>query len=338
MKTLGIYFILFCMIGSARAWNFQGHQVIAQIAYNHLDSEVKAKCDALIALPVDCGSSSHTFVSDATWADQRCETGTAAQHYYDIPISLDGSPTDGVFDDTNNVVSALNRHIATLQNPGASQSAQASALRYVLHFVGDIHQPLHASTGVWASNLDGDAGGNEFSIGGNLHSFWDQGAGYLTDGMSTSNKAAAIESSYPYTLSAGVIPDPLSWAVESWTIAKTNVYVGITNGVKASAAYTNRVVATAAQRVAVAGQRLAKLLSTVFVTNTPSLTVVPDPGGDFKFAWAAVPGRFYRVQTKQQLEESDWNDVVDLSTPTNSLSFTDAERRVQRFYRVIVVN
>ena len=91
-KSLAGLTIFLCLSCPAQAWNSQGHMVVAQIAYNHLDSEVQAKCDALIAVAPPCGSSGGSFVSDSTWADQRCESGTSPQHYIDIPVRLDGYP------------------------------------------------------------------------------------------------------------------------------------------------------------------------------------------------------------------------------------------------------
>ncbi len=339
-KFLIILCACLCLSRPALAWNATGHEVVAQLAYNHLDSEVKAKCDALIAIPPICGSASLTFVVDSIWADQRCESGTSGEHYIDLPISLDGYPTNGATIDNPNVVTALNQYIATLQNANATLTDQATALRYVLHFVGDIEQPLHCSNGITTNNYpSGDSGGNGFSLGhGNLHSFWDGGGGYLTDGVPLSDKVAAIEAAYPYTLSVGAIPDPMVWALEGHEIARTNTYVGVTNGSPASASYSNRTQATTMQRMAIGGQRLAKLLSTIYVTNAPSLTSVTFTNDSFGLLWSAVPGRSYRVQWKEQPGDATWNDLADVTASTNSISFTDTPGQPQRFYRVIVVN
>jgi len=340
-RFLIILFACLCVARPALAWNSQGHMVVAQIAYNHLDSEVKAKCNALLTIAAVCGSSSTSFVSSATWADQRCESGTSPQHYIDIPISLDGYPTNSVVDDPTNVVTAIQQEIAVLQNPASTPSDQAHALRYLLHFVGDITQPLHCSTGVTTNQPTGDAGGNGFSLGsgnGNLHSFWDGGGGYLNGGASVSSNAAEVEAAYPYTLSVGSIPDPMDWAIESWNIARTNTYVGITRGSLPSVAYTNKTQETTKQRMAIGGQRLAKLLNTIFVTNPPSITSVTLTNGSFLLSWGAVPGRSYRVQWKQQPDDATWIDLTDITASTNSVLFTDPVVQSQRFYRVIVVN
>src|SRR5664280_1616378 len=214
IKFLSSLCVCFYLARPALAWNAEGHMVVAQLAYNHLDPEVKAKCNALIAVSLAPYNSSATsnFVTAAVWADNfKSQLGTGTSHYIDLLFSLDGTPTNGVTVESNDVVQALQQNIGTLQNPLASQTDQATALRYMLHFVGDIEQPLHCFTAVWASKLGGDAGGNGFSIKGawsNLHSLWDAGGGSLSNtyarprtlaGQTTiSNKAATAESAYPY--------------------------------------------------------------------------------------------------------------------------------------------
>ena len=331
-----------CLPRTVLAWGSQGHMVVAQIAYNHLDPEVKAKCDTLIAASVPCGSSSHTFVSDSTWADQRCEAGTSPQHFIDLPISLDGGSITGfVYDVTNNVVTAIQQEIATLQNPTATQASQATALRYLIHFVGDIQQPLHCSTGVTTNQPFDDAGGNGFSFGsgnGQLHSFWDSGGGYLNGG-SVSTKAADIEAIYPYTKSVGTIPDPMDWAIEGHEIARTNTYVGITRNFPPSVSYTNSTQATTKQRMAIGGQRLAKLLNTIFVTNAPVVASATVTNDNFDFSWSSVSGRTYRVQWKDQITDAVWSNLTDITASTNSTSFSESTAgKQQRIYRAIVVN
>src|SRR5438309_2057514 len=97
-KLIAIISVLFCLCHPSQAWNAEGHMVVAQIAYNHLDSAVKTKCDNLIAVPLTYGSSANnTFMTAACWADDyKTSLGTAIWHYIDLPFSLDGTPTDGV--------------------------------------------------------------------------------------------------------------------------------------------------------------------------------------------------------------------------------------------------
>src|SRR5207244_1023079 len=92
------------------AWNAEGHMVVGQIAYNHLDPSVKSKCDTLIAVPLTYGSSANnTFVTAACWADDyKSSLRTAIWHYLDLPFSLDGTPTSVVATAPFDVVQAIN--------------------------------------------------------------------------------------------------------------------------------------------------------------------------------------------------------------------------------------
>jgi S1/P1 nuclease len=353
-KFFAILCFGFCITRITWAWDAEGHMVVAQIAYNHLDAAVKAKCDALIAIPVYHSSSINSnFVTASAWADD-IKSFTSAysdSHYIDIPISLDGYPTNGVVNDPSNVVVAIRSSITTLQDPTQSLSNQAVALRFLIHFCGDITQPLHCSTGVSTNMPAGDAGGNDFIITGQwdeLHALWDGGGGYLTDSVARPftpasqaiivNKAAAVEAAYPYSTSIGSIPDPATWSTDSWQLAKTVAYVGISSNVPPSTAYTNAAQSTTIQRMAIGGQRLAKLLSTIYVTNAPPLTSTLITNSNFNLSWGAVTGRIYRVQWKDQVTNAAWTDLTDLSVSNTSISFSDPVTQPQRFYRVIVVN
>jgi hypothetical protein len=353
-KTLITLCACFCLTTPLMAWWDEGHMVVAQIAYNHLDPAVKAKCDALIAVNLGSftSSSSSNFVTAAVWADDfKSSLGTGSSHYIDLLFSLDGTPTNGVVLEPFDVVQAIRQHIITLQDPSSVLSSQAIALRYLLHFLGDIQQPMHCSTAVWASKPGGDAGGNGFILGGgwgNLHSLWDSGGGYLSDSISRplnatgrttlSNKVADVEAAYPYTFSIGSIPDPMDWAIEGKGLAQAVSYVGITAGSTPSAAYLNIAQATTKQRMAIGGQRLAKLLNTIFVTNAPTLVSATITNGNFAFSWTAVSGRTYRVQWKPEITDAVWSNLTDTTASTNSALFTDSITQPQRFYRAIVVN
>ena len=346
----------FILSRPALAWNAEGHMVVAQIACNHLDPAVKATCDALIAVNLGSFASTSTsnFVTAAVWADDfKSSLGTGTSHYIDLPFSLDGYPTNGVPPGIPNVVTAINQYVATLQSTNATPTDQATALRYLIHYVGDIEQPLHCSNAIYTNKPTGDAGGNGFPFNdgtlNSLHSLWDYGGGYLPNNVSRpltatgqgtlNSMAAAIEATYPYTLSVGSIPDPMTWAVEGWGLAQTVSYVGIASNTTPSVAYTNSAQATTVQRMAVGGQRLAKLLNTIFVTNAPTVTSVALTNSSFTLSWSSVSGRIYRVQWKQQPDDAVWTDLADVTASTSATSFTtNSVVQPQQFYRSIVVN
>jgi hypothetical protein len=306
---------LSCWLSSpVLARNAEGHMIVAQIAYNHLDPAIKAHCDALIAVPLQYGSSqNNTFVTAACWADDyKSQLGTGIWHYIDLPFSLDGTSISGFVPASFDVVQAINLSISTLGSETSSQANQATFLRYLLHFVGDIQQPLHASTAISASTPNGDGGGNGFYITvtwNNLHSLWDSGGGFLTDSMSRplssasqttlNDKVAAIETDYPYIPNGGVIPDPMDWAKENQAIAETVAYIGISRNSAPSTTYLNTAQMTTEQQMALGGHRLADLLNTLFTTNAVDLICFAT-NASLTLSWNSIPGRTYHLQWKEQ--------------------------------------
>lgn len=338
----------------SRAWNAEGHMVVAQIAYNHLDPAVKSRCNALIATPISYASNyNNTFVTAACWADD-IKSSTSAYstwHYIDLPFSLDGTSTSGVVLDPFDVVQAITLNIATLLSTNATLTDQATSLRFLLHFVGDIQQPLHCSTAVWSTKTGGDAGGNGFSLNGqwsNLHSLWDAGGGFLSDSLSRplsasskttlNNKVAAIEANYPYSPNPGLLPDPMAWAEAGKTLAQTNAYVGITRNTTPTTPYLDTTQATTEQLMAQGGYRLADLLNTLFAANPFNLTSVTKTNGNIQFSWSANAGKIYRVQWKSQLNAATWNDLTTITATGRTASFSEAAAQQQRYYRVIQLN
>lgn len=328
--------------------------VVAQIAYIHLDAAVRNRCDALIAVAVSNSSSANSnFVTSACWADD-IKSFTSAYsnwHYIDLPFSLDGSSTNNFVPPTFDVVQAIRTNIITLQSTNATLTDQATSLRFLLHFVGDIQQPLHCSTAITASSPGGDAGGNGFSISGtpsNLHSLWDSGGGYLSDTLgrplsaasktTLSNKVSAVEAAFPYSPNPGTIPNPMTWANAGLVLAQTNTYVGITRNTSPTTIYLNTTQATTEQLMAQGGHRLADLLNTLFAANPFSLTSATKTNGNFQFSWSANGGKIYRVQWKPQLNAASWNDLTNITATGTSASFTETAEQQQRFYRVIQLN
>lgn len=181
---------------SARAWGCEGHQIVAYIAEAHLKPRARsAALKILAASPIDPAVSRYCqprstdpFADAATWADdiRSVRPQTAAWHFIDIPRGAKkGSLAPFCPPASGCVVSALETQLRVLKNPRVSAAARADALRFLIHFVGDIHQPLHDTT----SN---DMGGNcvpvEFvgklpketdaareSFDPNLHWVWDVG-------------------------------------------------------------------------------------------------------------------------------------------------------------------
>jgi hypothetical protein len=178
---------------SAFGWGCEGHQMIALIARAHLTPATSAAVDDLLtASPIDpalrrfCQDRPNDSMADAaSWADDtKSAEKTSVWHYVDIPRSVKTRtsvapwcPPIGPSVDGGNrpgcITDAIEYELGILRDRSRPAVERATALRYVIHFVGDIHQPLH--------DVDNnDQGGNCTSIQffsedrpANLHAIWD---------------------------------------------------------------------------------------------------------------------------------------------------------------------
>jgi hypothetical protein len=184
-------------------------------------------------------------------------------HFIDTPLTQDGATPLAAIPSPN-----AETEIAVLRQALASTNTdklKSYDLVWLLHLVGDVHQPLHSSTRISAGNLDGDNGGNDVKLtdpSKELHAFWDGLPG------DSSNPADAI--AYGKTLAPA---DPVlskkadasDWIGESFTIAQTFVYsgpIGAGNGpFTITPEYKAQAQKIANDRVALAGQRLANIIN-----------------------------------------------------------------------------
>lgn len=149
----------------AFAWGSEGHQVIALIAQSQLTPSARAEVERLLA-----SEPGATLATISTWADEHRNPATAPWHYVNFPRDSCNYNPERDCPDGRCVVDAIDKQSRILKfdvNP----ETQLRALKYVVHFVGDIHQPLHAGFG-------DDRGGNTYQLqafmrGTNLHALWD---------------------------------------------------------------------------------------------------------------------------------------------------------------------
>ncbi len=286
----------FPAIGSA--WNATGHRTIADIAWAHMTPHARARAvDLLMHGPALANLASlrpttgreadrdrALFMNAATWADlirDRNQPWHAynrsnwhyADFYWDI---VDGHPHDipGTGPDSMNAGERIVAFRAAIADPNVADTTKAVDLAWLLHLVGDIHQPLHCSSLVDAQNPlpRGDMGGNNFHLDGNnrLHWYWDsildEAAPRLVgeDSIAYATRLAdQIEQRY--TLAALADPaaatDIAGWEREGLHLAQTVVYSGIAQGVTPSTAYQAEALRTSEAQMALAGYRLAALLN-----------------------------------------------------------------------------
>ena len=146
----------------ARAWGCKGHQAVALIAEKHLTPEAQQLVEKLLAAnPMDprlkrwCGNATPDLMVDAaTWPDDvRNERRNGPWHYIDIPRGKHKGSLEEYCGADGCVTRAIEEQRAILKDKSADPLKRAEAIRYIIHFVGDMHQPLHAIN-------NGDNGGN----------------------------------------------------------------------------------------------------------------------------------------------------------------------------------
>ncbi|OGT42262.1 MAG: hypothetical protein A3F42_05250 [Gammaproteobacteria bacterium RIFCSPHIGHO2_12_FULL_37_34] len=271
IKKLFILFLYWTPLFSY-AWNPLGHMVIANIAYQHLEPHVQKKVDKIVSYFGLEYPSMASFLQMAYWPDtlraQKIETFTH-WHYIDVPFTDDGSELKNIID-TDNIVWAINNIKPIIKYKYTNSYEQARFLAFLIHIVGDIHQPLHTVSYLSAAYPNGDQGGNLYFIRYNnerikLHRFWDNGLGTLDQSATLENAevlTAAITDKYPQAYFGKQVSDlDLNhWVQEGMVNAKGYVYT-----VSANQTPNNDYLKTgrkiAERQVALAGYRLATLLN-----------------------------------------------------------------------------
>ena len=285
--AVGLLALMLCMPSLALGWGAGGHMMVASIAFKRLNPRAKAQAMALLARPINpaaVSKKSKDFVNASHWPDDLRPFAEFDSfkplHFIDKPFSIDGTALPAGVPEPDNVVKALEDNVNILKT-STDKDAQAQALRFIIHFVGDIHQPLHCATRVSSANPEGDQGGNlvTIKVGSKkvkLHSYWDGGIGsfpktgpnFAPPPLSQIPAAAAkAMAGNPDTDPKLKLDDPFNynaWADESFALAQSTAYKGMKNGVMPSASYKNKALKVARQRVAWGGYRLAALLNAIW--------------------------------------------------------------------------
>jgi len=294
---------------AASAWDDFGHMMVAALAYDHLDGPVHRRVTALLKLNPDYGrwvgatrpglsADKAAFIVAATWADaikrakdyqddgDRPSGPDSARnigyadklrhrywHYIDVPFSTDGTPL--VPPGEPNAATQIDLFRASLRAAAVSDDIKSYDLVWLLHLVGDIHQPLHAISRFSRALPSGDQGGNKVALCAapckdELHVFWDTVLGMSEDPLAASKAARRL--TLPSRQQAGSA-DVAAWVEESVAAARASVYVApIGDGAgpyELDDAYRRAARARARQRVALAGLRLAHLLNEALQAGPP---------------------------------------------------------------------
>ena len=235
-------------------WGPEGHSLVARIAEAQLTDAVRARVAEILG-------PGKTMSSVASWADaiRNDRRETYNWHFIDIPIDkphLDMA-RDCAKDDC--VLAVIPRLRQTLQDPAATAVQKSEALMFLIHFVGDMHQPLHCAD-------NGDKGGNDVKLElygrpTNLHSIWDSG---MLSRIGTEEMLFPVLSKESEKRKKkwrrGTIDD---WAEESHRLAQKIVYGKLpkTTPVVIDANYEKIAVPVIRTQLEKGGARLAAVLN-----------------------------------------------------------------------------
>jgi hypothetical protein len=251
IKSIFIFSFQLLFLNVAFAWGVEGHQVVAQIAQSQLSSKAQIEINKLLIL--EPGSS---LASISTWPDEHATKITARWHYVNFPKEDCLYIPERDCSNGDCVIAALEQQTQILGSKELD-AKKLLALKYVVHFMGDIHQPLHAG-------YEEDKGGNTYQIQAfdkatNLHALWDFG---LIKNLNTPTNALALNLSSNKTQPGDYFNiEPLNAATESCNIAHEN---GFYPARLVDQEYINHYTPILEARLRLAGERLAQLLNKTF--------------------------------------------------------------------------
>jgi len=239
-----------CALGfvpSAHAWGCKGHEVVALIAEQHLNDHARAMVVQILeAAPIDpglrrfCGDRVlDPFADSSTWADdvRPMRPETADWHFVDIPLGAKNANLEQYCPPDGCVTKAILAQLAVLRDARATPQQRSEALRFLIHFVGDLQQPLHATT-------NDDEGGNCVPVAyfdeapqetnpetesyrPNLHGIWDTDIlERLSGGKTPEQMATELQMQFAAQLPGWLAEkmDVWAWAWESKEAAENVVY------------------------------------------------------------------------------------------------------------------
>ncbi len=258
MRSLfSVVFVVFFSSSSLIAsedWGKTGHRTMGEIATKHLSKKAAKKISALL------GGESLAFVS--TYADEiRSDDAYrkyAPWHYVSFPFGAryENTPKNKKGD----IIMGIQNCIDVLKDATSSQKDKEFYLRMLVHFIGDLHMPLHVG-------LKEDKGGNSFKVKWfgkqtNLHSVWDTKIieGYAMSYTELTNNVDVLSKKEIQTIQSGAVTD---WMYESRALCE-DVYANTSVGDNLGYKYMYRYVNVSRKQLQKAGLRLASILNEIY--------------------------------------------------------------------------
>jgi hypothetical protein len=291
---------------SAGAWNEAGHHIVAAMAYEELPDAVKSKAAALLKEHPDFKKwkkdfpgnvpgldlDKYVFLRASVWPDVIRHSSLPESirhpnwHFVDYPLLPPDFPAKPRPAPKDDVIFGIQECEDALTDTSALMVDQARALSFLIHLVGDIHQPLHCATlfnGTF-DDADGDRGGNELFVRteteGNhstnkLHAYWDGLLGHSESLRTNLNLAASLAQKFPRSAlpELNTARTLRKWSLESRRLSVDAAYKDLDlssdspqDAKLLTDQYKSRARSAAEKRVALAAHRLADRLKLVLST------------------------------------------------------------------------
>ncbi|PJB13088.1 MAG: S1/P1 Nuclease [Flavobacteriales bacterium CG_4_9_14_3_um_filter_40_17] len=236
-------------------WGKTGHRVVGELAEQNLSKRAQRKIDKIL------NGQSLAFVStyaDDIKSDRRYKKYDVL-HYVNFP--LDKNYSDQPANENGDIIKGIQECIAILKNPNTTESDQTFYLKLLIHFIGDLHQPMHIGQAE-------DKGGNNIQVqwfgkGSNLHRVWDS---EMIDGYNMSY--TELTENLPAISKEGkkqiMQSDLIDWVAETREVTK-KIYASVHSGDKLGYNYSYDYFDTVRIQLQKAGLRLAKILNEIYL-------------------------------------------------------------------------
>lgn len=267
--------------GSSHAWGSKGHKVVAALSLEYLSDAARSGIQSLL------GADDDKYINAAVWADQIRNDRPQSKpwHFVDIPSNAAGYDPARDCKKQDCAIARIDLFAKQIADRKLAKQKRVEALKFVIHFIGDIHQPLHGA------EHDNDQGGNLVfvtvdNITDKLHSVWDT---LLVNKLGGSpeeiaeNLESRISDDDVKKWSRGTAKD---WAEESHKIARDFIYAQSKgkehdedNPVVLPNDYVAKALPIVRSRLALGAVRLAMVLNKAFEQPKPQPKPRPKPKG-----------------------------------------------------------
>lgn len=260
------------------AWGAVGHHVVARIAWALLTPAARERASVLLD-----GGGMDAFVTAATWADEVRSDRPETYNWHFVNIHVSEGRYDAArhcvpSDRGDCVVGAIARLRAELADPKRPPALKAEALKFLIHFVGDLHQPLHT--------IDNrDRGGNDVRVAAlrgedgrvtNLHAAWDTGLINLSPETESARAQRLLVALALRPVEVDL--DVVKWVQSNHDVAVRVVYryAGFTptgptpEPVTLDEAYRQAAAPVIDRQLQLGGARLAALLNSLLDVTAPA--------------------------------------------------------------------